>query len=221
MYFIYDNLTATLVGGTVILVLMAMQMNIVQMNVQQTVTYMTKKYSLDFADWLEDDLLAIGENLDPDDPKCDANPNAWGCWIIKNPDVEDGLTMRFVFAFDSVRYDRGTHMTDTLHVIVKYELEEVSEPGEEDLYQAVRYAKMWRPWEMKPATFTRTGSSAGLLKQFTIEMRDRNGERVDDPAQHMEDIEQTYARFAMVPPFQSEDRDLRAMYWGASLLLRE
>ncbi len=213
MWVIYDNITATMIAGTIILLLMAMQLRVTRLSIEQTATYMTKKYSLAFADWLQKDLLKIGRHLNPDDPDCDDDSDDWGCQVLGDLEWEDGRTERFVFYRDSLRDGKVYHMK------VKYELKEVDPGAGEDLFRAVRSVKLWRDGTPEPVGWVRTGSSPGLLRHFEIRMLDENGEVVSDPADNMDDVEQTSVKFSLKPPFDTEG-SLRAMHWGSSLLLR-
>src|SRR5690625_7801492 len=82
MIAIFDNLNAILIGSTVILVIMAMQMRMTEMSVEQTANYMMKRQAMDLATWMEDDLLLMGQNL----------PS--GTAAYTNPQDSSGITLR-------------------------------------------------------------------------------------------------------------------------------
>lgn len=215
MQILLDNLNAMLIGGAILLVLLSMQLRVTDVNVQQTATYMTKKHSLDFADWLEDDLLSIGENMEE------------GEKAFENPSESGDRTMEFVFYRDTLDYSGA--VVDTVHIATRYRLTYVDTRTVEDrsvkVYQAHRGMQMWNPpGEARPSTWATTGHSAPLISGFQIKMLNKDGDEVANPADvdqaNPDSIQQTKAKFSMLPPIQNGDGSLRAMHWGANLLLR-
>ncbi len=220
MFFIYDNLSASIIGATVLFILMAMQVRMMENNVQQTATYATKTQSLEFADWLEDDLLRIGENIKQ------------GEEIFCNPDQDGDRTEEFTFFRDSL-----LTVDDTLRVATQYALVATGTRDVEgetvQLYEAARLQKI-EPKENGVPPFTCasrasivwdvTGQSPALLQNFQVEMLDKDGQPVSDPATKVQNdpsaVRQTHIKFAMISPFRTDRSSLRAMHWGASLLLR-
>lgn len=63
MPFIFDNLTATLIAMTVILILASIQMEATQANTARVSRNMVNTQAQEFATWLEEDLSRIGQNL--------------------------------------------------------------------------------------------------------------------------------------------------------------
>src|SRR5690625_2756407 len=96
MIAIFDNLNAILIGSTVILVIMPMQMRLTEMSVEQTANYMLKRQAMDLATWMEDDLLSMGQSL----------PSGRAAYT--NPHDASGITLCFEFYRDSVAVVVGT-----------------------------------------------------------------------------------------------------------------
>src|SRR5690625_4931521 len=115
MIAIFDNLNAILIGSTVILVIMAMQMRMTEMSVEQTANYMMKRQAMDLATWMEDDLLLMGQNL----------PS--GTAAYTNPQDSSGITLGFEFYRDSVAVVGGT--LDTMRITTRYDLLKTGEIG--------------------------------------------------------------------------------------------
>lgn len=63
MPFIFDNLTATLIAMTVILILASIQMEATQANTARVSRNMVNTQAQEFATWMEEDLSRIGQNL--------------------------------------------------------------------------------------------------------------------------------------------------------------
>lgn len=220
MIFIYDNLTATLVSGAVLLILFSMQVRLGRLNVEQTSTYMSKMHSLDFADWLEDDLLDMGKHMDE----------------AKTPLFDEleydsaGRTTRFTFFRNDVVDDDGDGFkNDTLQYAIRYDLaytETREVDGEEvDLFQVERRVCTRKLPAIAPClSYELTGSSIGLLQHFKIDMLDRDGASISDAstvaASDPFRIQQTRVQFAMASPVAANTNQLRTMHWGATLLLR-
>lgn len=67
MPFIYDNLTAAVVGMTVLLILVSIQMRTTKSSVAQSARNMALKQAETLATWMEQDLEAMGRNLEDDE----------------------------------------------------------------------------------------------------------------------------------------------------------
>jgi hypothetical protein len=65
--FVYDNLIATVVGATVLLILASIQMRATKTSVAQSARSMALKEAETFATWMEQDLEAMGRNLEDDE----------------------------------------------------------------------------------------------------------------------------------------------------------
>src|SRR5690625_334190 len=115
MIAIFDNLNAILIGSTDILVLVAMQMRMAEMSVEQTANYRMKRQAMDLTTWMEDDLLLMGQNL----------PS--GTTAYANPKDSSGITLGFEFYRDSVAVVGGT--LDTMRITTRYELFKTGEIG--------------------------------------------------------------------------------------------
>lgn len=236
MYILYDNLTATLLAATILLILLAMQTSLAKSSVEHTANYMAKKYSLEFADWLQDDFPKIGKNMEPGDR------------TFENPETEDGNTVQFVYYSEEEQRD-GSGGTQTTRTATVYTLGRPSDtspssygnPAETrnidgttiELYQAIQWKCESPPLSSAPnwswgdcgTGWERKGESAALLRHFEIEMRDQNGNRVDDPGDvnvsNPDSVQQTHVQFTLVPPFENNQGTIEGMHWGASLLLRK
>jgi len=204
MIAIFDNLNAILIGSTVILVIMAMQMRMTEMSVEQTANYMMKRQAMDLATWMEDDLLLMGQNL----------PS--GTTAYANPKDSSGITLGFEFYRDSVAVVGGT--LDTMRITTRYELFKTgvhqTEKDTVDSFRLERWVQMGSgPW-------VREGGSSALLSHFKIEMLDRDALPVSDPVAHPNQVRNTKVSFHMVTPFETRRATLRRVYYGSTLMVR-
>ncbi len=110
MHVLLDHLSAIIIGAAVLFILAATQIHSQRANIEQTSSYATKIKALSFGEWIEDDILSLGENF---------GRNRFRFL----PPVSDtlGNTTRFTFFSDSVNVSTG----DTLRMITRYQLENV------------------------------------------------------------------------------------------------
>lgn len=204
MIAIFDNLNAIIIGSAVILVIMAMQMRMGEISVEQTANYMMKRQAMDLATWMEDDLLLMGRNM------------AGGVIPYGNPVDSADVTTRFEFYRDSIRTAGGS--LDTFRVSTRYDLARVgvhyTENDTIDSYRLERYVSTdGGPW-------VREGGSSGLLSYFRIEMLDRDADRVSNPVANAALVRNTKVSFHMVTPFETQRTTLRRVYYGSTLMVR-
>src|SRR5690625_483286 len=175
MIAIFDNLNAILIGSTVILVIMAMQMRMTEMSVEQTANYMMKRQAMDLATWMEDDLLLMGQNL----------PS--GTAAYTNPQDSSGITLGFEFYRDSVAVVGGT--LDTMRITTRYDLLKMGvHQTEKDTVDSFR---LERSVQLGSGPWVRKGSRSALLSHFKIEMLDRDALPVTNPVAHPTQVRNT------------------------------
>src|SRR5690625_528170 len=204
MIAIFDNLNAILIGSTDILVLVAMQMRMAEMSVEQTANYRMKRQAMDLTTWMEDDLLLMGQNL----------PS--GTTAYANPKDSSGITLGFEFYRDSVAVVGGT--LDTMRITTRYELFKTgvhqTEKDTVDSFRLERWGQMGSgPW-------VREGGSSALLSHLKLESLDRDALPVSDPVAHPSQVRNTKVSFHMVTPFETRRATLRRVYYGSTLMVR-
>ena len=205
MIAIFDNLNAIIIGSVVILVVMAMQMRMTEMSVEQTANYMMKRQAMDLATWMEDDLLLMGQNL----------PN--GVLPYLNPVDSAGITTSFEFYRDSIAVSGSS--LDTLRVATRYELYRTGvHVMEKDTIDSFRLERSVRMGDGAP--WVKEGGSSALLSHFKIEMLNRDALPVADPVAHPNQVRNTKVSFHMVTPFDTRRATLRRVYYGSTLMVR-
>ena len=204
MHIIFDNLTAILIGGIVLLVLLVVQVRSGEINLEQTSMYTAKQLSLDFAEWLEDDLVTLGTNFDSTDVR------------FSLPTQVGGNTTAFEFYQDSINYavlPPDTVRIETRYVLSASSIAEVADSTVQlyDLTRSVRTqgASGWSAW-------TTDGQSPSQLSYFEIELLDRQGQTVATESAT------AYIRvaFSLVPPYQSSKQYLREVNWGTTIAIQ-
>ena len=204
MHIIFDNLTAILIGGIVLLILLAVQVRSSEINLEQTSMYTAKQLSLDFAEWLEDDLVTLGTNFDSTDARFTLPTNA------------SGNTTTFEFYQDSINvaaFPPDTVRIETRYVLTAASVAEVADSTVQ-LYDLTRSVRMQGPsgW----SAWTTDGQSPSQLSYFEIELLNRDGQTVATESAT------SYIRvaFSLVPPYQSSKQYLREVNWGTTIAIR-
>lgn len=193
MAFLFDNLAATIVGATIMLILFTVQKRAVEVNVERTAVYAAKKRALSMGKWMQLDLANLGAGL---------NGNESG--IVSNESDGDNTT-EFVYRYRNTAGDE---------VHVSYALEEVDSVAYDDatmtLYRLRRYEQVGSgpPQER--------GGSTPTLTQFHIEQLDETG----DVTGAISQTRFLRVRFSVSVPFHSDRQYLRETHWGAVLPVR-
>jgi len=194
MPFIYDNLIATLISMTVLLILATIQTDATQINTARTSRNVAKNQAQQLATWIEEDLAEMGKNMSVGDA------------AFEDPsDSTQWHTTQFMFKHDSLLAGGGT-----VRVKTRYELEKTGTrtvDGETvTLYEIQRSRKIGSdPWESK-------GQSTANLGYFEINMLDNDGIPVSNPKANREDVESTRVRFSVIAPFQNDETLLRRVH---------
>lgn len=211
MQFLYDNLTATVIALTTLLLLFSIQSRATQNNVAQTSRNVMEEYAQTFATWLEKDLQRMGENMDRDDPVPYENP--------QTVELENGMevTTRFIFYRDSTSSDDDE---EEKRVSMRYDVEEAGTrtvDGEsKTLYKLTRKVKIeGEGWSSVQ------GESTADLGYFKIDLLDKDANPVDSPKQNEDQVHSVRVRFSVVSPFQNAQTFPTATHVGSVLLLRK
>lgn len=210
MIFIFDNLTATLIGMAVFVLIAAIQLRTTQANIAETSRNIVKEQAQDFATWVEDELETMGTNMDPGAAPPYEVP-------FENPIDSAGVTTEFTFYRDSV-----VNPSNTIRIQTRYELHRTGTRvvGKDtmDLYEMERWQKVGS------GSWASDGRSAAALGYFDIDMLNRDAQPITNPksvaSSNPDSVRSTRVRFSMVAPFQSKRTSLRVVHFGSVLLVR-
>ena len=196
MAFLLDNLTASVIAGTVILILGSMQMRATNQRVAQQSQQIMQNRARELTTWLERDLARVGENMTGDEEAIEP-PEPF---YPPDPDNEtqEWVTEEFVFERDSI--ESGTlRRVETRYLIDAVDTREID--GEEkSVYQLTREWRIddgngnWSDWEEE-------GGSAAGLEYFEVDLLDRNALRTDN----LDEVKSIRVRFSVAAPFQNEE----------------
>jgi len=211
MLFIYDNLTAGLVMVSVALLLTTLQMRSMKKSVTKISRNVAKEQAQSFATWVEDDLEAMGENMD-------SGSSAPFNVEFETPVDSAGVTTQFTFYRDSVVTVDSTVRVMTQYRLHKTGTKEIDEE-EVDLYQVRRREKVGS------GSWKSDGGSAGTLGYFEIDMLNRDAQPIANPrtvaTADADTVRSTRVRFSVVAPFQNQQTSLRIIHFGSVMLLRD
>ena len=192
MQFLFDNLTATVIAMTVLLILASMQMRATRQQVAQTSQNIVQRQAGQLTTWLEEDLGRIGKNMSDDEVAIDT--------LVRK---DSAITKEFVF--EHKKYN-STGTAETVEV--RYRVDstgssrEIHMGGTTDtvaLYQLTREKKVGGGgWQAK-------GGSIPALEYFDVDLLDRNAEPVPDSISGDSSVRSVRVRFSLVAPYQNEE----------------
>ena len=209
MIVIFDNLSAMLVGASVMMILVGLQMRMTGMSVEQTSTFIVKNQASSLSTWFEEDLLRLGENID----KTKEVP-------FLNPTDSASVTTKFEFYRDSL--DTSVNPPDTIRISTRYKLHNSGIRESDDdtitVYRIERELKVGAAGAWKYS-----GGSSPLMAHLKIEMVDADVKSVADPVAAMTAdplaVRNTRVRFSMVTPFENKRTVIRKVFYGSTLLI--
>ncbi|MEM6784303.1 MAG: hypothetical protein AAF624_11290 [Bacteroidota bacterium] len=208
MTFIHDHLISLLIGSTVFFIVTAMTARLAEAKVEQAALYQAKAQSLDFAEWLEDDLAQLGEHT--------VGPLATRFTM---PTHVGGQTTAFEFHRDLV-----STTLDTTRVSIRYQLVETSQAVYPDTtvqqYQLVRTTREAALLNGTPAWTTpwqAGGLSPATLTYFDVAPMTRLGQAAAGAA----DVAFLRLAFSLTQPPRGRLPRFRELHWATTLTLRE
>ena len=208
MILLLDHINAMIIGATAFLIVMALQLRMNELTVEQVANYALKTQAADLAVWMEDDLLRMGTNVVDEVP-------------FANPIDSAGVTTEFTFFWDSV--NTAVVPFDTTRFTIRYKLVQSGlQVAGDDTLSTYRIARSQRegtgPWQ--PA-----GSSSAMISGFTVEMLNADAKPVSNPVFHEgakpDSVRNTRLRFSMATPFQTARSTIRQVFYGSTLMIRQ
>ncbi|GEM_PF-2793360 len=117
MFLLFDNLTATIIGGTIILVISAISLGIQQASTERAVVHAAKQGLLTIAEFMERDIHTAGSGLNTGEQ---AITGAGEDWIEIQYRLEEDNPQPLRIRYEAVPVDTLISPADTL---VLYELQ--------------------------------------------------------------------------------------------------
>lgn len=238
MTFIFDHIIATIIVGTLFISLAATQLRVQEAGVAQVSSHAAKTKALTFGQWLDEDIVSLGENVVNNSARFD-NPTV-GTYTVYTcsggsavPNVvtytsewsfySDRLLSGTVLQRQATRY-RVVTQPDSLGV----ELDACDKDYKRPLFQLEREVSVWKNVDTATDTatflssdFGQDGRSVSTLSLFHVTLVDNQGDPFD-PTDANAPGQASYIRvdFSMVPEFELRRGYLRELYWTTTLKVR-
>ena len=200
---IFDNLTAVMIFGVVLLILVAVQSRSLEMNNELLSTYSGKVASLDLAMLLEDDLDNLGRDLAPDT-------------VLMVAPTQDGpITRDFVF---NLALEQTSSPGDMMSVQRRYRLIDGAVIAVDTLnmqtYQLIREERIDSTGVF--SSWSETWASSHMLTYFNITMKD------DKFINTINADSAKYVRiaFSVLPAYHQESQSIKEMNWNTTINVR-
>src|SRR6056297_3351562 len=233
MQFIFDNIVASIVMGTLIFALAATQLRVQETGIAQVSSHAAKTKALTLGQWVDEDIIALGEDV-PDNSARFDNPITDTLHVKKvGPSgtvVQDTVDYTVEWRFYS---DMTTAAGVQLRRATRYWLTEVGSVeidvgNETDTRRLFQLQRAVSPWgdpattlALPPSAFTEDGRSAATLSVFHVQLLD--GEGVPFAATNpLAPDQASYVSvdFAMVSEFELRREYLRELFWSTTLKVR-
>lgn len=185
MPFIFDNVTAGVIGMSIFLILASIQLEAMQLNTARTARNMMKGQAQELATWMEEDLAEMGKNMSAGEVAFEAPQ-----------DSTQWHTIQFTFKQDSLQ--GGSRV----RVKTRYELEQTGTRDVDGtttpLYEVRRSQKVGSgAWQSR-------GRSTSNLEYFEVNLLDENGTPIPSPVANTSEVESIRVRYSVVAPFQND-----------------
>jgi hypothetical protein len=188
MPFLFDNVTATVIAFTVLLIVASMQMRSTQQQVAQTSQQMVQTQARELSGWLDQDLGSMGQNMSPGESAINTLQSHDGSDCSTN-----WTTQEFIFE----RKDGDGNL-----VKVRYKIDPSSPSS--DTYRLTRKKKEedgpnWeKDWGNDDIEVQ--GSATGI-KYFDVDLMNENGKCTNSEG----DARNIRVRFSIEAPFENEE----------------
>lgn len=197
MISLFDNITATMVGGTILMILMTMQHQAQTMAVERSVNYVAKQNALEFGQWLQEDVANMGAGM------------TFGSGVMDDIERSDGMTTRFRFQRKLDPSDANPHWVEYRAIPVDTVM-----IGQNQFKKEVVLHRMAR---IVSGTSDQEGSSMGIITDFDVELLDIEGRVTSDRSA----ARQLRVSFASTFNYRDHQKYLRESHWSTTVPLRE
>lgn len=237
MTLLLDNLMATIIFATLLMVVAAAQLRVQEAGIAQVSSHAAKQKALSFGQWLDEDIVSLGENVIDNGARFD-NPDTSSFRVYTLDDTGTpqpetiSYTTQWTFYSDRLAGSTKQRMATRYRLIEQPDSLEV-EVGDEfsynrPLFQLEREVSVWK--NVDPVTdiavftnadFTEDGRSVSTLSLFHIQLVDNQGVPFA-AANPVAPDQASFIRvdFSMVPEFELRRGYLRELYWTTTLKVR-
>ncbi len=208
MILLFDNIGSAIIGATVMMLILVLNLRMVDINMESTSTYMVKNQANDLATWMEEDLLKLGDNIDRTVEVPFINPTDSG-----------DVTTQFTFYRDSI--NTTVDPQDTIRVGTRYVL---NRSGTRILANdTIDVYRITRELQYDGGAWFNSGGSTPMLSFIQIDILNGDAQVLADPVNaatiNPDSVQNTRISFSMVTPFETDRTLLRQVYYGSTLLI--
>ena len=237
MTLLIDNLMATIIVATLLMMVASTQLRVQEAGVAQVSSHAAKQKALSFGQWLDQDIVSLGENVIDNGARFD-NPDtsSFRVYTVENGGLPQpeiiSYTTQWIFYSDRLAGSTKQRLATRYRLIEQADSLEV-EVGDNftykrPLFQLEREVSVWKNVDpitdiavFTNADFTEDGRSVSTLSLFHIQLVDNQGVpfAADNPAAP---DQASFIRvdFSMVPEFELRRGYLRELYWTTTLKVR-
>lgn len=196
MQLLLDNLGASIIAGTVMLMVVSLQLRAQQTAVEAAVAYRGKAHTMRFADMISTEFPKIGEGTSDTTS------------AIQDHSTADGQTQQFVFMATTTPGGPGVEIQYNLIVDDTISVERWDEEKEDQVVVEVPIYRMERVEDGGSETVVMTN-----IKHWAVELLDSDG----DPTSTISDVRQLRVRLSCLYEAGSGDaRTVHRTLWGST-----
>ena len=202
MIFQFDNITATLVAGVILLMLIGMQTRAREANIEQTALLTAKGQALELGDWLQQELGNAGSGVP-----------------INEAFIEDYVIEAATENTKRFSFRRKLQEADPTPTLITYELidgEKAVVDG--DTLQLYQLQRCEGTTTCLSGSSSLKGQSPPTLTYFRIDLLDENGGAWTAGTSNAFYLR---VRFAVTSSMSTRGNHMREAHWGTVLPLRE
>jgi len=192
MTFLYDNLTAVVVGTTVLLILASLQLRAMELSTAASGQEAALTQSEEIATWMEEDLESMGRHLTSTDTVFG------GLSRVENKaSPTDSVLTSLSFQYK----DSAGGVVQTVEYNVSAAKTDRVEGEERTLYELSR---------------TKGGSSAGrtpgMLGYIDVQFLDRTAASISAPRANVDQIEALRVHFSVISPYRNSNSGVKEVH---------
>lgn len=197
MIFIYDNLIATVIAMTVVMILAAIQMDATGMRISDTSRNAAVTQAETFGVWVEEEMNKVGRNLDDD-----TEPIV----TLSSTDEDQSPTGQNTteFSFQYATFEEGTRNLNT----VTYTLTDTEEDRDVHVGNETVTKDLYRLERNLGGTAGSEDVSPPALGYFHVQRLKENLEPASTPSE----IQFLRVKYSVVAPYQNEDTVLQEVH---------
>lgn len=239
MTLLLDNLMATIIVATLLMMVASTQLRVQEAGVAQVSSHAAKQKALSFGQWLDQDIVSLGENVIDNSARFD-NPDtsSFRVYTLDNGGIPQPQTITYTtqWTFYSDRLAGSTKQ----RLATRYRLIEQADSLEVELadeskykrplFQLEREVSGWKNVDpltdlvvvpFVDADFVEDGRSVSTLSLFHIQLVNNQGIPFA-AANPVAPDQASFIRvdFSMVPEFELRRGFLRELYWTTTLKVR-